>query len=95
MAKDILGLGEAITYYLESMGIRDEADMHKILSKWEELMGKPIAAHTERTWFKEGILFIQVNTPVWKNELTLARLKIKGMINEVLQREVVKEVKII
>ncbi|MBX7241345.1 MAG: DUF721 domain-containing protein [Bacteroidia bacterium] len=95
MAKDILGLSEAITYYLDAMGIRDEADMHSIVSRWEELMGKPIAAHTEKVWFSEGTLFIQVNTPVWKNELSMAKLKIRSMINGILEREVIKEVRVL
>ena len=95
MGQDILGLGDAITAYLEAMGIRDEADMQKVISNWEEMMGKPIAVHTEKVWFRDGTLFVQVNTPVWKNEISMAKLRIKGMINDVLAREVIKEVRVL
>ncbi len=91
---EILNLGQAITFFLETHGLRDEADMRRVIGQWETLMGKPIAAHTEKLHFSEGILWARISSPIWRNELSLCKLKIRDMINHQIGREVVKEVKI-
>lgn len=91
---EILNLGEAIAFFLETHGLRDQADMRRIIAQWENLMGKPIANHTEKLHFSEGILWAHINSPIWRNELSLCKLKIRDMINRQIGREVVKEVRI-
>ncbi|TAE51375.1 MAG: DUF721 domain-containing protein [Bacteroidetes bacterium] len=92
--KPYLSLGEAIESFLDQHGLRDDADMHQILTDWEQLMGRPVATQTEKIWFEQGVLFIRISNPVWKNELTLARIKIRDMINQRVGRELVTEVRV-
>lgn len=94
MNREILSLGDAIKHFLISCNLQDETDIRKVIDSWENLMGKPIAAHTEKLWFSNGIFFIQINSPVWKNELSMAKLKIKSLLNDKIGREIVKEVRL-
>ncbi len=89
-----MSLGDAINAFLNKHGLKDEADIQQVINNWEMLMGKPIAQNTEKIWFRNGIFFVKINSPVWKNELQMARQKIKSLVNEQIGRELVEEVKI-
>ena len=93
--KPYLSLGEAIQAFLEKHGIEDETSIQEVIAEWDIFMGKPIAQNTEKIWFNKGTLYIKMKSPVWRNELQLARLKIKSMINERVHKDLVEEVKII
>ena len=88
-------LGEAIQAFLEKHGIQEEAKVQEIIADWERLMGAPIAANTDKIWFQQGTLYVRMKSPMWKNELSLARSKIRLMLNQQMGQEIVKEVKIV
>ena len=90
-----LSLGDAIDQFLQKYGLREEVEIQRFLTQWETHVGKPIAANTEKVWFENGVLYIRMNGPVWKNELLLARQKLKHMINDKAGRELVREVKVV
>jgi len=90
-----MSLGEAIQAFLDTHGIKDQTSVQTIINDWEQLMGKPIAQNTEKMWFARNTLYIKMNSPVWRNELQMARLKIKEMVNKKINKELVKDVKIV
>ena len=89
-----MSLGDAIDAFLKKHGLKDEADIQQVINDWEKLMGKPIAQATEKMWFNKGVFYIKIKSPVWKQELQMARLKIKGLVNEQIGRELVEEVRV-
>lgn len=89
-----MDLGEAIRAFLAKHGLQDEADIQQVIAEWETLMGKPIAQATEKMWFNKGIFYIKIKSPVWKNELQMARMKIRTLLNEKIGRELIEEVRI-
>ncbi|MEM6348461.1 MAG: DUF721 domain-containing protein [Bacteroidota bacterium] len=89
-----MDLGDAIDAFLNKHGLKDEADIQRVINNWESLMGKPIAQNTEKLWLNKGIFYIKVKSPVWKSELQMARMKIQSMINEQVGRELVQEVRV-
>ena len=92
--KPYLSLGEAIEAFLEKHGLKEDVKMQRVISDWERLMGAPIAQNTEKIWFKRGVLYIKVASPVWKNELQMARKKIAETVNREVRSEIVKEVRV-
>lgn len=93
--KPFLSLGEAIEAFLAKHGLKDEALIQQVIMDWSTLMGKPIAQQTEKIWFKDGVLYIKMGSPVWKNELQMARQKIKDMVNRHTKPNLVVDVKIL
>lgn len=88
-------LGEAIQAFLEKNGIQEEAKIQQAITDWETLMGAPIASNTEKIWFQQGVFYVRMKSPMWKSELTLARTKIRNLLNQQMGQEIVKEVKIV
>ena len=93
--KPYLSLGEAIQAFLAKHNLKEDAQVQQVISDWEAMMGSPIAQNTEKIWFNKGTLYVKVTSPLWKNELQMARLKIKHMLNERIGEVVIEEVKIV
>jgi len=93
--KDYLSLGDAINAFLRKHGLQHKAAIQKVIMNWEVLMGKPIAQATEKIWFDRGILYVKMNSPVWRSELQMARKKIAEVVNREAKDNIVAEVKII
>ncbi|MEM8900552.1 MAG: DUF721 domain-containing protein [Bacteroidota bacterium] len=91
----IMSLGEAIDMFLKKNRLKDQVDIQAVIDEWEVLMGQAISANTEKIWFQRGVLYVKMTSPVWKQELTMARSKIKELVNRKLKRKLVEEVRII
>ena len=97
MSKDYnqSSLGDAIDAYLREIGMRERVRVEGVIAEWGRIMGMAIAEPTERVWYKEGVLYVKISSPVWKNELSLAKGKIRDMVNGELGEVIVKEVRIV
>jgi len=89
-----MSIGEAIQAYLKERGLSDDVAVQKVLSAWPKIMGNAIAENTENKWFKDGIFYIRMRTPVWKNELSMAKSKIKELLNREIGYELIQEVRV-
>lgn len=88
-------LEDAIKAFLEHHGLSEEAAIQELISRWDQVMGKPIAQATEKVWFRAGVLYVRLNSPVWKSELQMGRSKLRTMLNEQMGQEIIREVKIV
>lgn len=87
-------LGEAIQGWLKSRGFTEKVLIQRIINDWPKIMGNTIAENTEHLFFKDGVFYVKMKTPVWKNELSMARSKIREMLNRELGAKLVKQVNI-
>jgi predicted nucleic acid-binding Zn ribbon protein len=90
-----MSIGEAIEYYLKSNGLKEKVQVEKAITDWPKIMGKAIADNTEQIWFRGGVFYIRMSSPIWKNELSLAKSKIKEILNKEIGAELIEEVKIV
>lgn len=75
-----------------SMRIRQKVAETRLVSSWENVMGKTISKHTRKIFLSKGTLFIYLDNPALKNELTYARERIIELVNESAGEELVKDV---
>lgn len=90
-----MSLGEAIELYLKSHGLKEKVQMEQVIMDWPKIMGKAIAENTEQIWFRGGVFYVKMSHPVWKNELSMAKSKIREMLNKALGTDLINEVKIV
>lgn len=69
-------------------GIDDVA----VKEAWKNLMGNGVNTYTKNVLLKGSTLYVELTSSVLREELHYGKDKIIKMINEELQREVVKEV---
>ncbi len=89
-----MSLGDAIERFLAKHKLQDKVLIQEVLTDWEKFVGTPIASNTEKVWFEKGTLFIKVSSPTWRNELNMARFRLKQMINQKVNKELVEDVRI-
>jgi len=86
-------IGSAIDELVQSLGIQKKLQEYDAVVSWEKVVGERIAQMTKATRIQQGVLFVQVQTSTWRNELTLRKKEIIDKLNIVIGVETVKDIK--
>jgi len=85
-------LGNVIREMIEAYGMKSKLSEARLIESWEEVVGKMIAKHTRDLYIKNKKLFIRLDSPALKNELTYSRTKLMESLNEAAGGEVIQEI---
>ena len=91
-SKDNMSLKEAIESLMRVYKLQNKYDETYIIAHWEEIMGKPIAARTQKMYIKQGKLFLQLDSAPLKKELMMAKAKMIDLINKYAHSDLIQEV---
>lgn len=86
-------LGDALDELIENLGIKKKLREQNVFDFWDSAVGERIAQVARPTRIAKGTLFVTVTSGVWRNELSLRKTEILGRLNEVLEEEIVKDIK--
>lgn len=89
---DITPVGEAINEMLNQYKLNGRFDEQRLISAWEEVMGKMIANRTEKVFVKKDILFVKISSAPLKHELNMSKQKIIDNFREHLGKSIISEV---
>jgi len=78
---------------VQSLGIQKKLQEYDAVVYWEEVVGERIAQMTKAKRIQQGVLFVQVKTSTWRNELTLRKKEIIDKLNILIGVETVKDIK--
>jgi predicted nucleic acid-binding Zn ribbon protein len=85
-------LSDILRDYIKENKIGRKLKAVDIVQSWEELLGKTIAHYTRNVLLRNKILFVEISSPVVKNELFMMREEIKRKLNEKAGEEVVDKI---
>ncbi len=85
-------LKDAIDALLRVYKLQSQFDETSIEANWEEIMGKPIAARTQKVYAKNLKLYVQIDSAPLKKELLMAKQKMIELINKHAGKTVIQEV---
>lgn len=85
-------LKEAIGDFLRSENMDGKLMEINIINNWEKIVGKLIASQTNKIYFHEGKLHLQIESPALRQELNYQRFKIADLVNREAGTELVKDV---
>lgn len=83
---------QAIADAFSSLNIKDKVAETRLIASWEKVMGKMISKHTRKLFISKGTLFIYLDNPALKNELTYSRERIIELVNESAGEELIRQV---
>jgi predicted nucleic acid-binding Zn ribbon protein len=86
-------VGTALADLVRSLGIQSKLLEYDAVVFWEEAVGERIARMTKATRIVQGVLFVQVKTSTWRNELTLRKKEIIDKLNARTGTIIVKDIK--
>lgn len=85
-------LSDVIKEYIKQNRIDSRLKEVDVVAGWERLLGKTIAKYTKNIYIRNGILYVEMVSPVVKNELFMMREEIRRRINEDAGTEVVTQI---
>ncbi|MCO6564976.1 MAG: DUF721 domain-containing protein [Apibacter sp.] len=72
----------AIKKLIKTLGMEEKLLIFKIEEKWREMMGNPIANHTQRIFIDNETLYIQLDSSALRHELNYSQNKILAEITK-------------
>lgn len=85
---------QAIEELLQTYRLKEGIQTARLQQSWEKIMGKLVSKHTLDIKLKDNILYLKISSAPLKNELLFAKEKIIQLLNEALETDAIKDVKI-
>jgi hypothetical protein len=89
---DTQKLGDVLKEYVDALKIRSKLKEVSIHRHWANLMGNGMMKYTSNIELKRGVLFVQLSSPVVRQELLLRSEKIRSALNQQIGDEIVKKI---
>lgn len=86
-------LNQLIQQFLESVGIGGKIEENLPMVYWDSVVGKDISRQTTPYKIADGILYVKVEDPVWRNELQFFKSEIIQKLNSKTGKQLIKDVK--
>lgn len=88
--------GRLIPEILAAWQKQMDSPIQKVRGVWRQAVGSETAAHTFPLAFRNGLLIISVDSPVWKAELAqFQREKIIGSIRKALSSQEIRDLRFV
>jgi hypothetical protein len=85
-------LAEALRDYISEMKMERKLKEVDVVQSWESLLGKTIARYTRNIYLSRGILYVEITSPVVKNELVMMREEIRQRMNKQAEEEMITKI---
>ncbi len=85
-------IGQAINQLLKEYHLKPRFDEANVVSSWERIVGKPVAKHTKRIYIRNKVLFIELDSPAMKNDLSFHKNHLLKMVENEFGKDVLKEI---
>ncbi|RAR75639.1 DUF721 domain-containing protein [Flavobacterium aciduliphilum] len=77
--------------FIQQHKLESGMDKIDVEQAWKTLMGNGVNSYTQEVVLKGQTLYVKLSSAVLREELSYGKHKIISMLNEELQKEVVKE----
>ena len=85
--------GDAFRSFLKQQNLDQTYNEKRLISLWNEIMGKPIADRTRRLFIKDRILYVTLSSAPLKQELTNSKAKVLEIIGRQFDEQVIDDVR--
>lgn len=85
-------IGDVLKQIIQVNKLQPGMDQIDVKEAWKNLMGNGVNSYTKNVALRGSTLYVELTSSVLREELSHGKSKILTMINEELQREVIKDV---
>jgi len=86
-------IGNVFARLFRDLGIEKAIQQNMAVTRWPEIVGGRIAEISNARKIENGVLFIEVSSPVWRNELVFMKSNLINSVNQALAKNIVKDIK--
>ncbi|QCX38293.1 DUF721 domain-containing protein [Aureibaculum algae] len=91
---EFLSIKDVMENVLGENKLQKGIDLVLIKEAWSEVMGSGVVSYTTDVQFRNGILTVKLNSSVLREELSYGKEKIVKLLNEKLNKMLIKSVKL-
>jgi len=84
-------VGDVLKQIIQVNKLQPGMDQIDVKEAWQNLMGNGVNSYTRNVALRGNTLYVELTSSVLREELSHGKSKIIAMINEELQREVIKD----
>jgi predicted nucleic acid-binding Zn ribbon protein len=85
-------IGKILHQVVGDLGIAKKLQGQRAVVEWEDVVGERVAAHSRAMRVDGARLFVEVDSPVWAQELSLMRRQILREMSERVGKGVIETV---
>ena len=85
-------IGKILADVLRDLGLSKRLAEQRAVVEWSDIVGRRVAEHARALRVDNGRLFVEVDSPVWSQELTLMKRKILRQINDRIGRKAIDNI---
>jgi len=89
---DIQHIGDAIKSMLSQYQLKPKFDEASVVASWEKMVGKPMARHTKKIYVRNKVLFVELDSPTMKSDLSFHKNQLLKSLEEEFGKGVLKEI---
>jgi predicted nucleic acid-binding Zn ribbon protein len=90
--REAQSLSEILGESLKNLQIDGKIHETRILDAWSEVVGPVISAHTGNKYVSRRVLYVQMDTPIIRNELQMMRQNLVERLNKVAGADTIKDI---
>lgn len=79
--------------FLRRQGLESPLRQRRLLTSWDDVVGEPIARYTSERFIKNQTLFVKVNNPALRADLSMGRSILVKHLNECAGAQVIVDIK--
>lgn len=91
--RSVLPVSDVIMKLLRQQGLETPLMQKRLLDSWEKVAGVAIARYTGKKFIKNQTLFIQINNPALRQDLSMMRSQLVKRLNEEVRYQIITEIK--
>ncbi|HBK71996.1 MAG TPA: DUF721 domain-containing protein [Flavobacteriaceae bacterium] len=92
---EFMSIKDLMKDVLQDNKLQKGIDLLTIKEAWAEVMGSGVQSYTNDIQFKNNILYIKLSSSVLREELSYGKEKIIKLMNEKLNKVLIKNVKLL
>ena len=85
-------IGKILADVLRDLGLSKKLSEQRAVAEWSDIVGRRVAEHARALRVDNGRLFVEVDSPVWSQELTLMKRNILRQINDRIGRKAIDNI---
>ncbi len=85
-------VGDLIRQYLRQQGLESPLNEYRLIAGWEHVMGPIIARYTKEVIIRNQTLYVQLTSPVIRQELHMQRRELTARLNAYAGAQVIVDI---
>ena len=91
--RKVKSIQELLPEILRHEGLETPLRQQRLLSSWDEVIGQSLVQYTGERFIKNQTLFVKVNNPALRADLTMGRSMLVRRLNEKAGAQVIVDIK--